>query len=191
MARCNCNPTGTPCLSSDPGNSLSFDSNGCLFGAPQPTPVTGQANLASNLDLVPTANNAWTDIPGLSAVLTAGTWEVVADVSGTIHVEYAVSSPPAPGTNNTRIFQRLFNATTATAIADTQKPVAGTGTNLNGRFTTQGEGTSHTFITVASTTTIQVQAQKVITTVSGTTITVLGTTAVLGGNTTLRWQKIS
>lgn len=191
VARCNCNPSGAPCLSAQPGNTLSLDSNGCLFNEYQAEALTGQTALTTQFDLVSVADGAYTAVPGLTATIpSAGTWEVIADVSASVHVDFAVPTPPASGTNIIRVFQRLYNTNTNSPVAGSDRAVIGIGSNQPGRFAATGEGTGHSYVTVTGPTTFQVYVLRTVTQVSGSTVTVINTTAILATYSQLRWHRL-
>lgn len=191
MARCNCNPTGAPCLSSDPGNILSYDSGGCLKATIANTTAFGSASLNTDFNLLVPADSTWTN-SGLSITLPgAGTYMLSADVSGQSAAEFTVPTPPGAGTATVRIWARLFNGTNSTAVSLSTRLVAGVGANMPGRWANSSAATIHAITTVTGSTVIQLQGERIVTQATGTTATAIATTGFYANNTVLHYQRIA
>jgi hypothetical protein len=146
------------------------------------TPVSGESFLPAIVDLVPAANDSWTNT-GLSVLLPeAGVYEVTATVRSSI-ARGAVTTPFA-----VNISARLFNVTGGNAIPNTDYTVqqVNEASPSSGQTTQVALNTFHKFVTVTGPATIRLEADR--NTINGAAVNV---TAIQTGNTRLAFKKVS
>lgn len=191
MARCNCNPTGNPCLSSSEDNLLSYDAGGCLMASYTPEQAFGEASLDTDFDLLVPGDSVWSDTTLSVTLPAAGTYIVQCDVSGQAHAQFVVPTPPAGGSAVVRIFARLYDTTSALALSGSNRLVAGVASNMPGRWANGGSATTSALVTVTGPRVITLQGQRTVTQATGNTVTAVADTVFYGNMTHMRYQRIA